>query len=517
MTVANAPWASGPLRLGVAGAGLMGRGIAQVALQAGMEVMLHDKRPGAWSEARAHIENALESTAARGHLSQDAARSALGRLHDASSLQAMAGCAIVIEAIVESLPAKQALMQALEEVVSDGCILATNTSSLLVTEVASACRHPSRVGGLHFFSPVPRMRVTEVIAGARTEPWVVPALEAFSQRLGHTPVRAQDTPGFIVNHAGRAYGPEAVRIASEGIADFQVIDAILRDACGFRMGPFELFDLTGLDVSHPAGESIYRQFYEEPRFRPALLLRQRLAAGLLGRKSGGGFYAAADQQQSVATAPVVPAPLPTPSMAVPVWLSAVEDARHGAGVRSALSGWAAALETGPEPSAQALCLVTPVGEDTTTTALAQGLDPARTVAVDPLFFGARHATLMTCPATLPAFRDQARALFARGGRSVAVVHDSPGFVAQRVLAAIVNVACDMALQGIARPADIDRAVVLALGYPRGPFAWGDALGAGTVLRILNGLYDRYLDPRYRPSAWLSRRAALGLPLGVPDG
>lgn len=277
-----------------------------------------------------------------------------------------------------------------------------------------------------------------------------------------------------------------------------------------------LFDLTGLDVSHPADESIYRQFYDEPRFRPALLLRQRLAAGLLGRKSGGGFYSPADGDPGRAEAPVAPTPLAAPSRLAPVWLSAVAEARHGAAVRTALRTWDVALEAGTEPSAQALCLVTPVGEDTTMAALAQGLDPARTVSVDPLFFGAGHATLMTCPATLPASRDQARTLFARGG-SVTVLHESPGFVAQRVLAAIVNVACDMAQQGIARPADIDRAVVLALGYPQGPFAWGDALGAGTVLRILDGLHDRYREPRYRPSAWLSRRAALGLPLGTPDG
>lgn len=496
--------------LGVVGAGLMGRGIAQVAAQAGIAVRLHDARLGGAQEGVAFVRDALERRVQQGGLSRQQADAALGCLQPVDTLAQLGLCTMVIEAIVESLAAKQQLLQALEDTVSDTCLLATNTSSLLVTEVAAACRRPGRVGGLHFFSPVPRMKITEVILGARSEPWVGAALEAFSRRIGHEPVRARDTPGFIVNHAGRAYGPESVRIASENIADFQTIDQILRDACGFRMGPFELFDLTGLDVSHPAGESIYHQFYEEPRFQPSLLLRTRLAAGLLGRKSGGGFYG---PERPAAAPPATPA---GPAAAAgPVWLGAPDARRHvavHAAVQEALLASGAVLETAERPSPAALCLVLPIGQDATMAALAQRLDPARTVAVDPLFFGARCRTLMTTPATQAVFMQRARAVFGQDGAPVCVLRDSPGFVAQRVVAAIVNIACDMAQQGIAAPQDIDRAVTLALGYPRGPFALGDALGAATVLQILEGLHARYQEPRYRASPWLSRRAALGLSL-----
>lgn len=500
--------------LGVVGAGLMGRGIAQVAAQAGIAVRLHDARPGGAQEGVAFVRDALERRVQQGGLSRAQADAALGCLQPVDTLAQLASCTMVIEAIVESLAAKQQLLQALEDTVSDSCLLATNTSSLLVTEVAAACRRPQRVGGLHFFSPVPRMKVTEVILGARSEPRVGTALEAFSRRIGHEPVRAQDTPGFIVNHAGRAYGPESVRIASENIADFQTIDRILREACGFRMGPFELFDLTGLDVSHPAGESIYHQFYEEPRFKPSLLLRTRLAAGLLGRKSGGGFYGPG--REAVALPVASAAPALQAAAAGPVWLSAPDASRHAA-VQEALRASGAVLETAERPSPAALCLVLPIGQDATMAALANGLDPARTVAVDPLFFSGRCRTLMTSPATQAVFTQRARAVFGQDGTPVCVLRDSPGFVAQRVVAAIVNIGCDMAQQGIASPHDIDRAVTLALGYPRGPFAMGDALGAATVLQILEGLHARYQEPRYRASPWLSRRAALGLSLFTVEG
>src|SRR6266568_3872170 len=223
--------------VGIAGAGLMGRGIAQIVAQAGF-----------------------------------------------------ADADLVIEAIVERLEAKQTLIATLDGVVGKECILATNTSSLSVTAIAAASAHPARVAGLHFFSPVPLMKLVEVIDGLLTSPVVIERLVEFAAALGYTPVKARDTPGFIVNHAGRGYGTEALRIIGEGVADAATIDLILKLEAGFRMGPFELLDLTGLDVSHPVMESIYHQFYEEPRFRPSPLTAQRLAAGLLGRKSGRGFY-----------------------------------------------------------------------------------------------------------------------------------------------------------------------------------------------------------------------------------
>lgn len=500
-------------RLGVVGCGLMGRGIAQIAVQGGIPVILHDSRPGAAEEAREAIAATLDKLAAKGKLAAQDVSDAVARLAVAATLADLAPCGTVVEAIVERLDAKQSLFRELEAVVGADCILATNTSSLSVTAIAAACRAPGRVAGFHFFSPVPLMKIVEVIAGPLTDASVADRLVDIARRMGHAPVRASDTPGFIVNHAGRGYLTESLRLLGENVAAHAELDRILRDAAGFRMGPFELLDLTGLDVSQPVMESIYDQYYQEPRFRPSPLARQRLAAGLLGRKSGRGFYAYEDGKKQDIPGPPVPA-----RADVAVWLDAADAAAFPAVdalLDALLAALGAARDRGARPAAGSLCLVLPVGQDATGAAAAAGLDPARTVALDPLFLAGRR-TLMTTPLTAAAVRDAAHALFAADGTPVSVVRDSAGLVCQRVVATIVNIGADIAQQGIATPADIDQAVTLGLGYPRGPLALGDALGAATVMRILDGLFDTYRDPRYRPSPWLRRRALLGVSLLTPD-
>jgi 3-hydroxybutyryl-CoA dehydrogenase len=324
--------------------------------------------------------------------------------------------------------------------------------------------------------------------------------------MGHTPVRAKDTPGFIVNHAGRGYVTEALRLLGENVAEFHVIDAILRGAGGFRMGPFELLDLTGLDVSHPVMESIYHQYYQEPRYRPSALAAQRLAGGMLGRKSGRGFYEYPDGKQRVPPAPTASAARPAR-----VWVSSARPPLAAA-VRELVRKLGGAVDESQSPRDGALCVVTPLGEDASTCAAREGLDATRTVAIDALCGLDRHRTLMTTPLTSTAMREAAHGLFAADGVAASVVRDSAGCVAQRVLAHIVNIGCDIAQQGIATPEDIDRAVTLGLGYPSGPLALGDALGARTVLAILENLQSGCGDPRYRPSPWLKRRAQIGTSL-----
>jgi 3-hydroxybutyryl-CoA dehydrogenase len=499
-----------PRTIAVVGAGLMGRGIAQIAAQAGCDVALFDVKPGAAAESKRAIGATLAALAAKHKLTEDDAARASARISLVDELGELSRVDLVIEAIVERLDAKQALFSALEAIVGKQCILATNTSSLSVTAIAAACANPERVAGLHFFSPVPLMKLVEVIGGLLTAPQVVERLLAFGAALGHMPVRARDTPGFIVNHAGRGYGTEALRILGEGIADVTTIDRVLTDGAGFRMGPFALFDLTGLDVSQPVMESIYHQYYEEPRFRPSPLGAQRLAAGVLGRKSGRGFY---DYGSGAAPA-AAPAAAPPPAGAAAarrIWVSARDRAARQR-VIALVAQLGAEVDSDPRPAADAACLVLPCGCDATTAALDEDLDPARTVALDVLPDLAKHRTLMTTPVTRPDVRDAVHALFAADAVSVAIIHDSPGFIVQRVLAHIVNIACDIAQQRIATPADIDMAVRIGLAYPNGPLAWGDALGPARVLMILQELARAYGDPRYRPSPWLSRRARLGVSL-----
>ena len=496
------------LVVGIVGTGVMGQGIAQIAAAAGCSVILVDSRAGAAAAAKEQVGAMLGRLAEKGRMDEAAARAASDAIRVAASNLDLAPCEIVIEAIHEDLSTKRALIAELDAVLSEACIIGSNTSSLSITAIAAGSRWPGRVAGLHFFNPVPLMKIVEVVQGMLTEPDVTEALAGLARRIGHAPILAQDTPGFVVNHAGRGFGTEALQILREGVADVATLDRILRDTAGFRMGAFELLDLTGLNVSHPVMESIYGQYYQEPRYRPSPITRQRLVAGLLGRKSGRGFYS---YDQGKAVLPAEP-PVPT-ARAARVWIApgaaqaalAELAARHGAEV-----------ESGPSPRADAICLVTPLGDDATTAALAHDLDARRTLAVDILFGLDRRRTLMTTPVTEPAVVAAGHGLLAADGTPVSVIHDSPGFVAQRVVACIVNIGCDIAQQRVATPADIDRAVVLGLGYPYGPLAWGDRLGPARLLAVLEAMLRLTGDPRYRPSPWLRRRARLGVSLLTPE-
>src|SRR2546423_9345730 len=367
----------------VAGAGTMGRGIVQVLAQCGARTLVYDAQPGAAAIAKDAIGQSLGKLAEKGRLKPAEVQATLGRIEVADSLQGFAPCHVVIEAIVEDLNEKRKLFGSLENVVAQSCILASNTSSLSVTAMAAACQRPGRIAGFHFFNPVPVLKVVEVVDGVRTEPWVTAALTALAQRFGHTPVRCKDTPGFIVNHAGRAFVPESLRILSEGVADHATIDRILMDAAGFRIGPFGLMDLVGLDVAHAVMKSMYEQYFEEPKYRPSFIAEPRVAAGLLGRKTKRGWYEYAPDMQM---RPEPPAPTAKPAA---VW--AVPE------LKELLVDLGAKLELKPAPDA--VCFVAPLGLDASTAALEQGLDPARTVAVDPLFGFSKRRTLMVIPAT----------------------------------------------------------------------------------------------------------------------
>jgi 3-hydroxybutyryl-CoA dehydrogenase len=504
---------NGELTVGIVGAGVMGRGIAQVAAEGGMTVLLADARLEAVAEAQRFCTEMIGRKAAKGQIPQAQAEAAIARIRTTPSgpdagYAAFADCDLVVEAVAERMDVKHAVLAGLEAAVRDDCIVATNTSSLPVTGFAAKARLPGRVGGFHFFNPVPLMRLVEVVGGLMTEAWVLDALDAVARRMSRHPVRTTDTPGFLVNHAGRAFGTEALRIVSEGVCSFADVDRVMTDVAGFRLGPFELLDLTGLDVSHPVMESIYRQYYEEPRYRPVYITAQRHAAGLYGRKTGRGFY---DYVEGKAAKPAEASAPRADCSGLPVWISR----RHADGTQALgriVAAAGARIEAASRPSGDALIVVTPFGEDATTAALAEDLDPTRTVAVDCLFPLDRRRTLLRTPVTERAVLDAAHALLAADGTPVTVIRDSAGFIAQRIVAGIVNVGADIAQQRIAAPADIDPAVEMGLGYPRGPLKFGDGLGPHRILRILENLQSFYGDPRYRPSPWLKRRALLGVPL-----
>jgi 3-hydroxybutyryl-CoA dehydrogenase len=494
--------------VGIIGAGAMGCGIAQLAAQAGSTVLLYDTRPEAVAQSIASLSAQWDKLLSKGKLTPPQVAAFSANLKSASTLSDLSSCDLIVEAVVERLDVKRALFAELEQFVRPDAVLATNTSSLSVTATAAGLKHPERVAGYHFFNPPPLMKVVEVIAGLRTDTRVCQQLGDYTRQMGHTPVTAQDTPGFIVNHAGRGYGTEALRIVSEGIADFATIDRILRDQVGFRLGPFELMDLTALDVSHPVMESIYHQYFEEARYRPSVITAQRLAGGMLGRKTGEGFYRYVDgviQQPPEAAVPDI-------EEMPPFWVSPRASRRSE--LLLLLESLGAKIETGASASPLALTLVAPLGFDITTVAVVERLDPARTVGIDMLIDDAatKRRVLATNPATRTDMRDAAHALFARDGKAVSVIRDSGGFVTQRVVATIINIASDICQQGICSPKDLELAVTLGLGYPLGPLTMGDRYGPTNVLEVLFNMQTVYSDPRYRPSPWLRRRGAIGLSL-----
>lgn len=490
--------------IGIIGAGVMGRGIAQLFLQAGHRVSLFDANEAAVEGACAFVNQMLDRQVAKQSLGA-AERAAIGeRLAGCSAIDQLADCSIVIEAIVENLEAKQSLFRQLEPLVDVDCILGTNTSSLLISEIAGGCERPERVVGVHFFNPVPLMKVAEIIPGTLTSAAVADRARTLVEQAGHRAVIAGDQPGFLVNHAGRALYTEGLRLIEERVATVSEVDRLVREAMGFRMGPFELLDLTGLDVSGKVMQSIYDQFQQEPRYRPSPLVPPRLGAGLFGRKTGRGFYTYVDGQKQDQE------PDRSKSAPLPLGIRLVGDDRR---VEVEVLCASVGCVTSGEHSAETpILLLSLWGEDVSTAASRLGLDAARCVALDPITDFERRRTLMKSPATAGETVAGVRALLESDGVAVSEIADSCGFVAQRMLAMIVNTGCEIAQRGIASPADIDDAVRIGLGYPSGPLALGDRLRPARLLRILEAMLATTGDPRYRPSHWLRRRGLLGLSL-----
>jgi len=501
----------GNYRVGVVGAGTMGRGIAQVAAEAGFQVCLMDAKPGVAESGKGFIAKMLDRAVEKGKITQEHRDATLGRIVPADNIDAFAGCDLVIEAAIENADIKRELFQKLENICGPDAVLVSNTSAIPIAAIAAKCKDRSRIAGMHFMNPVPLMKLVEVISTPLTDPAVTEHVVAVGERMGKKPIRVKDGPAFLVGNCARGFYTEALRFVQESIASPAVVDRIVREAGNFRMGPFEVMDLVGLDVNYPATRSLFEDTFYDARYRLTPHYRLLVEAGMLGRKTSGGFYAY--DQDNNAVLPAADVVTATPPSEVWVW-------GHNAAARDLLVAAAQAagvtVSGSDRPAKGMLALVAPIGDDASTTSAKLGIDPAQLVAVDTLYGWEKHRTVMAPPGADGTRVDQAVALLSVGGVAVSRINDSPGFVMPRIQAAITNLACDLCQQGISSPADLDLGMRLGFNFPEGPLEASARLGSGVMLKLVQGLYDCYADDRYRPSPWLRRREMLGLPLTTPE-
>ncbi|GGX17207.1 3-hydroxyacyl-CoA dehydrogenase [Streptomyces lomondensis] len=483
----------------VVGTGTMGQGIAQVALVAGHPVRLYDTAPGRAREAADAIGGRLDRLVEKERLTAADRDAARARLLPAGNLSELADCALVVEAVLERLDVKQELFRELEDIVTDDCLLATNTSSLSVTAIGGALRVPGRFVGLHFFNPAPLLPLVEVVSGFATDVTYATRAYETARAWGKAPVACADTPGFIVNRIARPFYAEAFAVYEAQGADPATIDAVLRESGGFRMGAFELTDLIGQDVNESVTRSVWQSFFQDVRFTPSLAQRRLVESGRLGRKTGQGWYDHRDGAER-------PEPDTAERQQPPAYVVAEGDLAPAGDLLALIRE--AGIPVREEDEDNGTRLVLPSGGQLV---LADGQTSVefRDVVYFDLALDYRKATRIALSAsqdTAPQTLAEATGLFQALGKKVSVIGDVPGMIVARTVARIIDLAHDAVAKGVATEEDVDTAMRLGVNYPLGPFEWSRRLGRSWAYALLDDLHLRDPSGRYAPSLALYRHA-----------
>lgn len=517
----------GASQIGVIGAGTMGSGIALAALLSDIKVILFDIEGPMLDRAGGYIEE---------HLNRKKRSINLKYLLTTQSLSDLSGADFIIEAVPEDLSLKQDLFARLDMLCPPPAVLATNTSTLPVTAIASAAAHPERAAGMHFFNPAPVLPLVEVVKAAQTNPETIQKVLALAQRMGKTPLITADTPGFIVNRVARPFYGEALRLLGEGVASHAQLDQIVRLGGGFRMGPFELMDLIGIDVNYAATRSMFEQTFAEPRYRPHQIQAQLVQQKAFGRKTGRGFYQYKDgvplEEPPARGSNLAPSPLKKEGTVL-LWQGVhparlaelcrsggyrVETGKFGDGMpaigmitlakNEGLQSLIVRMDRALPEEVLLICQCV----DVTLTEIATWIEhPERLVGFDSLFLGnGPIVTLVASPVLNNQARAAAEAFFISLGKEPTWISDTPALVLPRIVCMLANEAAFTLGEGVAQLDDIDKAMQLGTNYPKGPLAWANELGYITVVDILDHLHAEYGEERYRVAPLLRRWARLGL-------
>jgi 3-hydroxybutyryl-CoA dehydrogenase len=499
--------------LGVVGAGTMGAGIGQLGAAAGMRTLLHDPVPEALERGAESVREGLARWAEKGRVGEDAA----GLLERVSRLDDLAPCDLVIEAAPERAELKRDLFGALSMVCGDDVVLATNTSSIPVTSLAGAAARPENVVGMHFFNPPPLMPLLELIRAEQSSDEAMERARSVGEAMGKEVIVAADGPGFLVNRCGRHFNGEALRLLQERVATHEQIDRICRLGGGFRMGPFELMDLVGIDVGFEVAKSFDELSFGEPRWRPNPIQARMVAAGRLGRKTGRGYYEYADDGSYRPQDPEPPS-APPASLA----LALLGDAPLADGLRERARAAGHELREGGPAELVVDAGVRPAESVpggapllvlcASTSLAARGETGAVGFHLLPPLDEARLVELTRLPTTQQFACDAAESFFAGLGFVTEWVEDAPGLVLGRIVSQLVNEAAFAIGEGVGSADDVDIGLTLGLSHPRGPVAWSEAVGLDHALAVLDGLWEERHEERYRAAPLLRHSVELGRPL-----